>query len=77
MIEACLPGTRLYTVGQGREYRTCCLLRSCAHRHSVGFDPNLTAGLFLVKVTHPQYADYERTVEVKPFGLADFMLQRR
>ena len=42
-----------------------------------GFDPNLTAGLFLVKVTHPQYADYERTVEVKPFGLADFMLQRR
>ena len=35
-----------------------------------GFDPNMTAGLFLAKLTHPQYVDYERTVEVKPFGLA-------
>ena len=42
-----------------------------------GFDPNMTAGLFLARVTHPQYADYERAVEVKPFGLADFMLQRK
>jgi hypothetical protein len=40
-----------------------------------GFDPNMTAGLFLAKVTHPQYVEYERTVEVKPFGLADFVLQ--
>ena len=37
----------------------------------------LISGLFLARVTHPQYADYERAVEVKPFGLADFMLQRK
>jgi hypothetical protein len=40
-----------------------------------GFDPNMTAGLFLAKVTHPQYVDSERSVEVKPFGMADFILQ--
>jgi len=40
-----------------------------------GFDPNLTAGVFLVKVTHPRYVDREREVEVKPFAMADFALQ--
>lgn len=40
-----------------------------------GFDPNMTAGLFLARVTHPQYVDSERSVEVKPFGMADFILQ--
>lgn len=28
-----------------------------------GFDSNMTAGLFQVKVTHPNYVDYERTAE--------------
>ena len=39
------------------------------------FDPNLTAGLFLVRVMHPLYLDREREVEVKAFAMADFVLQ--
>jgi hypothetical protein len=40
-----------------------------------GFDPNLTAGVFLARVTHPLYVDREREVEVKAFAMADFALQ--
>jgi len=40
-----------------------------------GFDPNLTPGVFLVRVTHPLYTEREREVEIKPHAIADFALQ--
>ena len=40
-----------------------------------GFDPNMTAGVFLARVSHARYVDSEREVEVKPFAMADFALR--
>jgi hypothetical protein len=42
-----------------------------------GFNPNLVAGRFSVKVTHPSYIDLERDVDVLPFAIVDFKLQPR
>jgi hypothetical protein len=42
-----------------------------------GFDPNLTAGVFAVRVMHPQYVGEERIVEIKAYALADFKLQSK
>jgi hypothetical protein len=39
------------------------------------FDPNLTAAVSLVRVTHPRFVDIERQVEVKPYAWVDFALQ--
>ena len=40
-----------------------------------GFDPNMTAGVFLARVSHHRYVDSEREVEVKAFAMADFVLR--
>jgi hypothetical protein len=42
-----------------------------------GFDPNLAAGTFSLKVTHPSYIDLVRDVDVLPFAIVDFKLQPR
>jgi hypothetical protein len=42
-----------------------------------GFDPNLTAGTFPVVVTHPLYVDVVREIEIAPFTIANFTLQRK
>jgi len=42
-----------------------------------GFLPNLAAGTFSLKVTHPSYIDLVRDVDVLPFATVDFKLQPR
>lgn len=42
-----------------------------------GFDANLTAGVFAVKVSHEQYVEVVRDVEIQPYKWENFRLERR
>ena len=54
---------------------TLCVPSSSTGHH--GFNPNLTAGVFRVLVSHPLYLEVVRDVEIAPYKMEDFKLQPR
>ena len=42
-----------------------------------GFNPNLTAGMFPVTVTHPLYVEVVREIEIAPYKIVDFKLHAK